>query len=169
MQSDGVQMWQHSQPVHLWQNKNAVSMKVQHTQFTQLTQDLEHTCVHQLQMYFRCKRKQLLITTLTWSMCVILLKERSNQVRCAGWARKWLTVFWRSWRSVILLLLRRSEQLRYFISEFFFRGRRPLLGSSIHVSETPNKIKHYFMNIKWILSATKVRACDCVWLGVLLY
>lgn len=41
MQSDGVQMWQPSQPVHLWQNENAVSVKVQHTQFPQLTQDLE--------------------------------------------------------------------------------------------------------------------------------
>lgn len=49
----------------------------------------------------------------------------------------------------MLLLLRRRERLRYFVSEFLFKGRRPLLGSSIHASETTHKINT--VNIKYWL------------------
>lgn len=37
-------MWKNAQLVHLRQNKNAVAMKIQHTQFTQLTQNLFYIC-----------------------------------------------------------------------------------------------------------------------------
>ena len=87
----------------------------------------------------RKKTHEVRSRELTWSICVILLKDRSSQARSDGSARKWLTVLWRSQRSVMLLLLRRREQLRYFLSEFLFKGLRPVLGSSVNASKSSYK------------------------------
>lgn len=73
--------------------------------------------------------------SLTGSMQVILLKDRSNHPSFDGCAKKWLIVYWRPTRSVRLLLLRRREQLRYFPFEFVVKGRSRLRGSSANAPE----------------------------------
>lgn len=113
-------------------------MKIQHTEATQLAQNLQNIST---QATFATSNSIQGIDLLfkkenTCSMCKILLKERSSQARREGSARKWLTVFWSSYRSVMSLLFRRRELLRYFLSEFLFKGRRPFLGSMVNASKT---------------------------------
>ena len=89
----------------------------------------------------REKRNIFKRRTLTGSMPVSLLKDRSSQPSCDGSARKKPRVYWRPTRSVMLLLLRRKERLRYFLFEFVFKGRRPLLGCSESAPEPHKKEK----------------------------
>lgn len=58
----------------------------------------------------------------------------------------------------MLLLLRRRERLEYFICESLFEGRRLLLGSSVHASETASKIN----------TVNKYSLCDMFHLGNIL-
>lgn len=154
-------MLQRPQLVYLWQVPDAVTMKVQHTQFTQLAQNLEHKRTHcQQSCKFKTSTgsKHANKESLTGSMLVILLQDRSSQPSAAGSARKWLRMYWRPKRSVMLLLLRRKERLRYFLSEFFFKGRWPFRGATDSAPEP------HIKQLQWKSSTGKFFLHICIYI-----
>lgn len=93
---------------------------------------------------------------LTESMVLILLKDRSNQPRLDGWARKCLSMYWRPENPVMQLLLRRKERLRCFPCEFVFRGRKPIWGFFDNASEPEMK---QIQEGKYTVSETWMNIC----------